>query len=123
MRVVLIVGVCAGLLQALLGRRQFGRNGPGGLGSSSWEVSWLWACSGSAFGPTPSLFCALLLESISRADDFLKGVAAMRRPSIALISIAGYVLFFNDWGRELGVSLLGEKYLWQIIVLALALMD
>ena len=63
--------------------------------------------------------CALLLKWISNAE-FLKAAAAMWRP-LLLLAIAGYLLFFNDQGRELGVSLLGEKYGWQIFFLALAL--
>ena len=54
-------------------------------------------------------FCALVLQHISGADGVLKAAATMWR-SLALLAIAGYVLFFNDQGRELGVSLLGETY-------------
>jgi hypothetical protein len=65
-------------------------------------------------------FCALLLKDISRRDDLLKALAAMWRP-VVLVVAAGYVLFFNDQGRELGVSLLGEKSVWPISFLFLAL--
>ena len=52
--------------------------------------------------------CALLLRGISGAHDFLKAAVAMWRP-LVLLGVAGYVLFFNDQGRELGISLMGEK--------------
>ena len=64
--------------------------------------------------------CAILLKALSNAHDFLKAVAAMWRP-VALICAAGYLLFFNDQGRELGVSLLGERYSWPQVFLFLAL--
>ena len=64
--------------------------------------------------------CALLLRGISGAHDFLKAAVAMWRP-LVLLGVAGYVLFFNDQGRELGISLMGEKNLWPIIFLFLAL--
>ena len=44
----------------------------------------------------------------------------MWRP-IILLGVAGYLLFFNDQGRELGLSLLGEHYAWPIVFLFLAL--
>ena len=65
--------------------------------------------------------CAILLKALSHAHDFLKALAAMWRPVI-LICVAGYLLFFNDQGRELGVSLLGERYVWPLVFLFLALM-
>lgn len=53
--------------------------------------------------------CFLLLKLISQASDLLKALAAMWRP-VVIVAAAGYLLFFNDQGRELGLSLLGEHY-------------
>jgi hypothetical protein len=64
--------------------------------------------------------CAILLKAISNAHDFLKAVAAMWRP-VVLICAAGYLLFFNDQGRELGLSLLSERYGWPLVFLFIAL--
>ena len=65
--------------------------------------------------------CAIVLKALSNDHDFLKALAAMWRP-VVLICAAGYLLFFNDQGRELGVSLLGERYLWaELVFLFLAL--
>jgi hypothetical protein len=64
--------------------------------------------------------CAILLKAISNANDFLKALAAMWRP-ILFIGAAGYLLFFNDQGRELGLSLLGERYSWPLVFLFVAL--
>jgi hypothetical protein len=66
-------------------------------------------------------FCALVLQYISGADNLLKVAVTMWRP-LALLGIAGYLLFFNDQGRELGVSLLGETFGWQLFFLFLALL-
>jgi hypothetical protein len=66
-------------------------------------------------------FCALVLQYISGADDLLKAAVTMWRP-LTLLVIAGYLLFFNDQGRELGVSLLGETFGWQLFFLFLALL-
>ena len=64
--------------------------------------------------------CAILLKAISNANDFLKALAAMWR-AVVLICAAGYLLFFNDQGRELGLSLLGERYFWPLVFLFVAL--
>ena len=65
-------------------------------------------------------FCALLLRSISKANDLLTALLAMWRP-IVLILAAAYLLFFNDQGRELGVSLMGDEQPWRIGFLFVAL--
>src|SRR5277367_5168007 len=44
----------------------------------------------------------------------------MWRP-VLVVSAAGYLLFFNDQGRELGHSLLGERYRLSIVFLFVAL--
>ena len=48
--------------------------------------------------------CAMLLKAILNADDFLNALAAMWRP-VVILAAAGYLLFFNDQGRELGHKL------------------
>ena len=53
-------------------------------------------------------FCALVLRLISKANDLLQALVAMWRP-IVLVLAAAWLLFVNDQGRELGVSLMGEK--------------
>jgi hypothetical protein len=65
-------------------------------------------------------FCVLLLRTISMADNLLKALGAMWRP-VVLVLAAAWVLFFNDQGRELGVSLMGDDSLWRIGFLFLAL--
>ena len=50
----------------------------------------------------------------------LRAIVAMWRP-IALLGVAGVLLFRNDQGKELGVSLLGERNLFPILFLFLAL--
>jgi hypothetical protein len=65
-------------------------------------------------------FCVLLLQTISMADNLLKALGAMWRP-VVLVLAAAWVLFFNDQGRELGVSLMGDDSLWRIGFLFLAL--
>lgn len=49
--------------------------------------------------------CALALKVLSRANDFWRTLAAMWRP-LALVLAGAFLLFFNDQGRELGVSLM-----------------
>ena len=65
-------------------------------------------------------FCAVVLKSILNAQDFLKALAAMWRP-VVILAAAGYLLFFNDQGRELGHSLLGQHDLPPIVFLFVAL--
>jgi hypothetical protein len=64
--------------------------------------------------------CAIVLKALSHANDFFKALAAMWRP-VVLIVAAGYLLFFNDQGQELGVSLMGQSYLWPLVFLFFAL--
>ena len=64
--------------------------------------------------------CVALLVLVSRARDFLAALGAMWRP-VLVVSAAGYLLFFNDQGRELGHSLLGERYRVSIVFLFVAL--
>ncbi len=64
--------------------------------------------------------CALLLKTISMADDLLKALGAMWR-AIVVVLVSGWVLFFNDQGRELGVSLMAENSGWRIFSLFVAL--
>ena len=53
--------------------------------------------------------CALALMALSRANEFWQALAAMWRP-LALVLAGAYLLFFNDQGRELGVSLMIDDH-------------
>jgi hypothetical protein len=64
--------------------------------------------------------CVILLKALLNAKDFLKALAVMWRPVVIVVA-AGYLLFFNDQGRELGLSLLGERYGLATIFLFVAL--
>jgi heme exporter protein D len=55
--------------------------------------------------------CALALEALSKANDFWRALAAMWRP-LALVLAGAFLLFFNDQGRELGVSLMIDDHGW-----------
>jgi hypothetical protein len=72
----------------------------------------IWVGAGAA--------CFGLLKLISMAPHFLRAIVAMWRP-VVILCAAGYLLFFNDQGRELGISLLGENYGWPLFFLFLAL--
>jgi hypothetical protein len=72
----------------------------------------IWAGAGA--------LCFVLLGLISKLPGLLRALAAMWRP-VVLICAAGYLLFLNDQGRELGISLLGAKYGWPLFFLFLAL--
>jgi hypothetical protein len=72
----------------------------------------MWVVAGGA--------CLGLLNLISMAPDFLRAAIAMWRPGVVLFA-AGYLLFFNDQGRELGISLMGEDYGWPLFFLFFAL--
>jgi hypothetical protein len=62
-----------------------------------------------------------LLALLSKAHDFLDALGAMWRP-IGLLILAGAVLFVDDQGRDLGVSLLSENRFWPILFLFVALL-
>jgi hypothetical protein len=64
--------------------------------------------------------CAVVLWAISFARNFLRAFAAMWRP-VALVVISGWLLFVNDQGRELGLSLMGEHSIVRITLLFFAL--
>jgi hypothetical protein len=63
---------------------------------------------------------AVLLRLLSYMPDFLRALAAMWRP-LVLVFAAAYLLFANDQGRELGVSLMAENIWWRLVFLFLAL--
>jgi len=67
-------------------------------------------------------FCLLLLLAASRVQDFLQALGAMALPLVVVL-VAAYLLFFNDQGRELGVSLMiGDRVgLWRLALLFFAL--
>jgi heme exporter protein D len=50
-----------------------------------------------------------VLEILSRAGDFWVALAAMWRP-LAVVLIGAFLLFFNDQGRELGISLMIDEH-------------
>jgi hypothetical protein len=77
-------------------------------------------CAGIVTWAGLVVFVVLLLRTISMAHDLLKALAAMWRP-LLLVVAAGWLLFVNDQGRELGVSLMGEESLWRIGFLFFAL--
>ena len=49
--------------------------------------------------------CALALKFLSIGEELIRTLAAMWRP-LALVLAGAFLLFFNDQGRELGVSLM-----------------
>jgi hypothetical protein len=67
-------------------------------------------------------FCVLLLLIALRVQDFLQALAAVALP-LAVVLGAGYLLFLNDQGRELGTSLMiGDRIgLWRLVLLFFAL--
>ena len=66
-------------------------------------------------------FCVLLFMTISLAQDLLQTLAAMWRP-LVLVLLAAFLLFFNDQGRELGVSLMiDDGGWWRFVFLFFAL--
>ena len=65
--------------------------------------------------------CALGLKVLSHGHDFWVALAAMWRP-LALVVVGAFLLFFNDQGRELGVSLMIDGEGWfHLIFLFVAL--
>ena len=65
--------------------------------------------------------CALVLKGVFEQQEFLEALAAMLRP-LVLVLVAGFLLFFNDQGRELGVSLVIDDDGWlRLVFLFLAL--
>ncbi|PDS43161.1 hypothetical protein CO662_36685 [Rhizobium anhuiense] len=92
----------------------------------SWGVlkpdAWSWTAWTLGIGVWAGAFglLALLLRLISNATDLLRVLAAMWRP-LVLVLAAAYLLFSNDQGRELGVSLMAENSGWRLFFLFLAL--
>src|SRR6516164_1244672 len=89
-RVLLIVGLVCWGLRAFL---------------SPAETSWTAFILGIFIWAGAAALCALVLKALSRANDFWQALAAMWRP-LALVLAGAFLLFFNDQGRELGVSLM-----------------
>jgi hypothetical protein len=69
------------------------------------ETSWTAFVLGLFIWAGAAALCALALKVLSRANDFWQALAAMWRP-LALVLAGAFLLFFNDQGRELGVSLM-----------------
>ncbi len=106
MGVLLVLGLAAGVLYWLFWKPDAASWGGRILGIIIWA---------GAFA-----LCALLLRVISYAPDLLREFAAMWRP-LVLVLAAAYLLFANDQGRELGVSLMAENSGWRLFFLFLAL--
>src|SRR4029450_10071245 len=83
-------------------------------------ASWTRAILGISICGGPLALCALLLKLVSYAPDLLWTLAAMWRP-LVLVLAAAYLLFSNDQGRELGVSLMAENSGWRLFFIFLAL--
>ena len=69
------------------------------------ETSWTAFVLGTFVWAGAAALCALALKALSRANDFWQALAAMWRP-LALVLAGAFLLFFNDQGQELGVSLM-----------------
>jgi hypothetical protein len=106
MGVLLVLGLAAGALYWLFWKPDAPSWGGRILGIIIWA---------GAFA-----LCALLLRVISYAPDLLRELAAMWRP-LVLVLAAAYLLFANDQGRELGLSLTAENSGWRLFFLFLAL--
>jgi hypothetical protein len=100
------------------------------LGLASWIIEaafsktdaadWIGGPLGIGVWAGALALCALLLRFVSNVPDLLRAVSAMWRP-LLLVLAAAYLLFSNDQGRELGLSLMGENRGWRIFFLFLAL--
>jgi hypothetical protein len=89
-RALLIVGLVCWGLRAFL---------------SPAETSWPAFVLGIFIWAGAAALCSLALKALSRANNFWQALAAMWRP-LALVLVGAFLLFFNDQGRELGVSLM-----------------
>jgi hypothetical protein len=79
-------------------------------------ASWSGRILGISIWAGAFALCALL----SKAPDLRRALVAMWRP-LVLILAAAYLLFANDQGRELGVSLMAENSWLRLSLLFLAL--
>lgn len=73
--------------------------------SAPLETSWPALILGFFIWVGGAAFCGLTLKGLSLAHDCWLALAAMWRP-LALVLVGAFLLFFNDQGRELGVSLM-----------------
>lgn len=103
---LLILGLAAGVLYWLLLEPD--------------AASWTGRILGIGIWAGAFALCALLLKLVSYAPDLLWTLAAMWRP-LVLVLAAAYLLFSNDQGRELGLSLMAENSGWRLFFLFLAL--
>jgi hypothetical protein len=83
-------------------------------------ASWSWRLLGVGLWAGAVALSLISLKLISYADKLLRALAAMWRPLILVVA-AAYLLFSNDQGRELGVSLMAEKSWLRLSFLFLAL--
>src|SRR5215472_8787461 len=65
--------------------------------------AWAWVI-GILIWAGVAAVCGLALMALSEANEFWQALAVMWRP-LALVLAGAFLLFFNDQGRELGVSL------------------
>jgi hypothetical protein len=79
-------------------------------------TSWSGRILGISIWAGAFALCALL----SNAPDLRRALRAMWRP-LVLVLAAAYLLFANDQGRELGVSLMAENSWLRLLLLFLAL--
>ena len=116
MLILLLIGVGSWILNA----RLFSPKVTGWLHLHPDTTSWKGLFLGFGIWVGAGALCLVVLKALLNAGDFLKAVAAMWRP-VVVIAAAAYLLFFNDQGRELGLSLLGERYVLPIIFVFVSL--
>jgi heme exporter protein D len=85
------------------------------------ETSWPALILGFFIWVGGAALCALVLKGLSLAHDFWLALGAMWRP-LALAVLGAFLLFFNDQGRELGVSLMIDGAGWFHLVFLFAML-
>ena len=85
------------------------------------ETSWAALILGFFIWVGGAALCALTLKGLSLAHDFWLALAAMWRP-LALVLVGAFLLFFNDQGRELGVSLMIDGAGWFHLIFLFAML-
>jgi hypothetical protein len=82
------------------------------------SFGWVW---GIGVWLGAAALCALVLKAISTESEVLEALVAMWRP-LVLLGAAAYLLFSNDQGRELGLSLMIDNDgFWRFAFLFVAL--
>src|ERR1700722_1135916 len=85
------------------------------------ETSWAALILGFLIWVGGAALCALTLKGLSWAHDFWVALGAMWRP-LALALVGAFLLFFNDQGRELGVSLMIDGAGWFHLIFLFAML-